>query len=166
MPIPKPSNQVHFSFLYTLLKCVNIKNKHFSFTNQVPPEEIKDYRTILEKAWQDYSGKTIEQLRQDQVCYLVKKDKINETRNNIAKVFQAIDYPTEWIEQNIQDSDVYKFKITKQIRMFGIVERNNIYVLLYDLWHQINQDRKKNFPIPTKKIKCTWCLKSCDKKKK
>ena len=35
--------------------------------------------------------------------------------------------------ENIQVSELYKFKITKQIRMFGIVERNNVYILLYDL---------------------------------
>jgi hypothetical protein len=47
--------------------------------------------------------------------------------------------------------------------MFGIVERNIVYILLYDLWHLINKDKKKNFPILDKLV-CTWCLKSCDKK--
>ncbi len=73
-------------------------------------------------------------------------------------------YPRQWIEQNIQDADIYKFKITKQIRMFGIVERNVVSILLYDVWHQINKDQKKNFSIPDNLV-CTWCLKSCTKKK-
>ncbi|WP_147410128.1 hypothetical protein [endosymbiont GvMRE of Glomus versiforme] len=168
MPKPKPDseNKIHsdnicFSFAYTLNKCVEVNNKNFYFTNQVPKDEIRKYRTIIENSLRVWSSKTIRGLESDQDCYPVKKDKINETRNNIAKVFQKVGYPTTWIEQNIKDPDIYKFKISKQIRIFGIVERNLVYILLYDIWHLINKDKKKNFPLPSKPS-CTWCLKSCD----
>lgn len=170
MPEPNPnsekshSSNLCFSFAYTLNKCVEAKNKHFFFTNQVESKDIKKYRTIIEKALQNWSTKSLQKLESDRDCYPVKKDKINETRNNIAKVFQAANYPTAWIEQNIQDPDIYKFKISKQIRIFGIVERNLVYILLYDIWHLINKDKEKNFPLPSKRS-CTWCLKDCNLKK-
>ena len=98
-------HQIFFSFAHTLKQCGQVKSKSFFFTNQVPLNEIRKYRTIIDNVLQNWSGKTIQQLEQKQVCYSVKKDKINETRNNIAKVFQAAKYPTEWIKQNIQDPD-------------------------------------------------------------
>jgi hypothetical protein len=133
------TNNILFSFSRALLKCVEVKNKNFFFTNRVAAEEIKKYRTIIENVWQVYSSKTIKQLEQSRSCYLVKKEKIDETRDNIAKVFQAAKYPDQWIEQNVRDLNIYKFKITKQIRLFGIVERNIVYILLYDIWHLINK---------------------------
>jgi len=159
-----PVNHIFFSFAHTLKECSKVKSKNFFFTNQVPANEIREYRTTIDNAFRDWSTKTIQQLEKSQICYPVKKDQINETRNNIAKVFQADKYPLDWIKQNIQDPDLYKFKIGKQIRLFGIVERNIIYILLYDLWHLINKVHWKNFSIPNKLV-CTWCLKSCDKKK-
>lgn len=160
-----PPQHICFSFAYILNGCVEIKSKdqYFSFTNKVPIGEIRKYRTIIESTLHNWSKKTIQQLEQDQDCYPVKKDIINKTRDNIAKVFQKAGYNQIWIEQNIQASDIYKFKIDKQIRMFGIVERNIVYILLYDLWHLINKDKKKNFSLPDNLV-CTWCLKSCDKK--
>ena len=164
-PIEKPSaNHIFFSFAHILKGCGQVKNKNFFFTNQVPINQIREYRTTIDNALWDWSAKTVQQLEKDRICYSVKPDKNNETRNNIAKVFQTAKYPTEWIKQNIQDPDIYKFKITKQIRLFGIVERNVVYILLYDIWHLINKVQWKNFPIPHKLV-CTWCLKSCDKKK-
>lgn len=85
----KPSNNIRFSFLYTLLKCITIKNKHFSFTNQVPNKEIKNYRAIIEKSLQDYSSKTIKQLEQSQICYPLLE------KTNIIKVFQNLGYPRQ-----------------------------------------------------------------------
>jgi len=156
-----PPQNICFSFANILNKCVTINHQdYFSFTNRVPVKEIRKYRTIIEHTLRGWSQKTITQLGQDQECFPVKKDVINQTRNNIARVFRKASYNSGWIEQNIQDSDLYKFKIDQQIRMFGIVERNVIYILLYDLWHQINKD--KRFKVPTELV-CTWCLKSCDK---
>lgn len=162
-PVEKPLvNHIFFSFTHTLKECVQVRSKNFFFANQVPANEIRKYRATIDNAFCDWSTKTIQQLEKSQICYSVKKDKINETRNHIAKVFQVAQYPLEWIKQNIQDPDIYKFKITNQIRMFGIVERNIVYVLLYDIWHLINKVKWKNFPIPSNLV-CTWCLKSCDK---
>lgn len=158
-----PPQNIYFSFAYTLKECAKVKDEYFFFTNKIPTKKIKDYRTTIENAFRNWSGKTVQQLEQEKVCYPVKKDKINKTRNNIAKVFQRAGYPQQWIEQNIQDSDIYKFKITKQIRVFGIVKRNVVYILLYDIWHLINRD--DDFEIPSGLV-CAWCLKSCDKEVK
>ncbi len=87
MPENNPSNNIRFSFTYTLLKCLTVKNKHFSFTNQVPAKKIKDYRTIIEKSLQDYSNKTIKELEQSQTCYPLLE------KTTIVKVFQNADYP-------------------------------------------------------------------------
>jgi hypothetical protein len=158
-----PPHNICFSFAHTLKGCVEVKDKNFFFTNKIPLERIKDYRTEIENTFRNWSAKTIQQLEQENSCYPVRKDKINKTRSNISQVFQKADYPQPWIEQNIQDPDIYKFKISKQIRMFGIVERNVIYVLLCDIWHLIN--RNDNFGIPSN-LTCTWCLKSCHKETK
>lgn len=153
----------YFCFAHTLKKCGKLKNKSFFFTNQVPEKKIKEYRVAIDNAFCDWSTKTIQQLEKDKICYAVKKDEIGETRIKITKVFQVAGYPIEWIKQNIQDPDIYKFKIGDQIRIFGIVERNVVYILLYDLWHLINKVKWKNFSIPDNRV-CTWCLKNCDKK--
>jgi len=154
------SNHIYFSFAYTLGQCVTIKSKSFSFTNRIPLKELRKYRTILENALKDWSTKSIQQLEKSRKCYLVQ-EKDKQTKNNLTKVFQSAKYPAQWIEQNIQDPDVYKFKIDNQIRMFGIVERNMVKILLYDIWHLINKSQKKNFSIP-QNLTCAWCLKGCD----
>jgi len=138
------SRHICFSFSHSLDRCVEIKNKNFFFTNRVPLKQIREYRAIIDKTFHDWSTKTIEQLGQGEVCYPVK---INEVRNGIVKVFRFVGYKDEWTKQNIQDLDIYKFKITKQIRMFGVVKRNVVHVLLYDIWHLIDPDKDKNFPI-------------------
>ena len=155
-----PPQNICFSFIYTLKECAEIKEKDFFFTNKIPFQEIKDYHAEIGNAFRNWSGKTIQQLEQEQDCYPVKKNDIYKTRNNIAKVFQKAGFNQTWIEQNIEDPDVYKFKIGKQIRIFGIIERNLVYILLYDIWHLINRDY--NFEAPPD-LTCTWCLKSCDK---
>jgi len=162
---PKPLlTNACFSFARSLSKCGETKNKNYFFTNQVPNSEIREYRATIDNALYHWSIKTIQELKNDNDCCPVKKEKVSETRNNISKVFQAAKYPAEWIEQTIKDADVYKFKIGKQIRIFGIVERNVIYILLYDIWHLINKAKWKNFPIPDNRV-CTWCLKSCEGKR-
>jgi hypothetical protein len=147
-----PLQNICFSFAYTLKECVEIKEEYFFFTNKIPSEKVKNYRTTIDNALHNWSTKTVQQLGQDRNCYPVKKDDIYKTRNNIAKVFQKAGCKQTWIEQNIQDSDIYKFKITKQIRMFGIVKRNIVYVLLYDILHLINKDN--DFKAPPKLV-CT-----------
>lgn len=163
-----PSDQsiprlICFSFTRNLSKCIEIKKKNFFFTNRIPAKKLREYRATIDKAFCDWSTKTVQKLESEKRCYPVGKEKINETRNNIAKVFQVAGYHEEWIKQNILDPDIYKFKVSKQIRIFGIVERNVVYLLLYDIWHLINPVKKKNFPIPDNRV-CTWCLKSCDGK--
>ena len=127
----KPS-KICFSFAYNLGKCITVKSGNFFFTNQIPSKEIKKYRVILENALKDWSAKIIQELERARKCYPVQ-EKDNETKHNSALVFKRAGYQAQWIEQNIQDPDVYKFKVDSQIRMFGIVERNVVQVLLYDI---------------------------------
>jgi len=153
------SHPVCFSFTNSLTQCIEIKKKNFFFTNQVPAKKIREYRSTIDKAFCDWSTKSIQKLKSEGVCYPVN----NEIRNNIAKVFQMAGHREEWIKQNILDPDIYKFRVNKQIRIFGIVERNIVYLLLYDIWHLIDPVKEKNFPISDNR-NCTWCLKSCDGK--
>lgn len=157
-PETSPS-RICFSFANSLNQCIKVKKKNFFFTNQVPTKKLRGYRNIIDKVFSDWSTKTIQRLKSEGVCYPVG----NETRNKIAKVFRVVGYHEEWIKQNILDPDVYKFKVDKQIRIFGIVERNVIYLLLYDIWHLVEPVSWKNFSVPDNQ-NCTWCLKSCDEK--
>lgn len=158
------SFNVCFSFARSLPQCGEFKSKNFFFSNRVPVKEARKYRATIDNAFRNWSTKTIQELKSGNDCCMVKKEKISETRNNIAKVFQAAEYSAEWIEQTIKDADIYKLKIGKQIRIFGIVERHVFYILLYDIWHLINKVKWKNFSIPDNRA-CTWCLKSCEEKK-
>src|SRR6185369_11449141 len=90
-----PPQNICFSFAYIPKKCVEIKEENFFFTNKIPEKEIKDYRTTIENAFWNWSTKTIQRLEQDQDCYPVRKDKINKTRNVIARIFQKADYPQQ-----------------------------------------------------------------------
>ena len=90
---PKTPQNIYFSFANILDKCVVINHQdYFSFTNRVPVKEIRKYRTIIEHTLHNWSKKTITQLGQDQECFPVKKDIVNQTRNNIARVFKGANY--------------------------------------------------------------------------
>jgi hypothetical protein len=89
------SHNICFSFAYVLNGCGKSKNKNFFFTNQVPRSEIKKYRTKIENSFRDWSTKPIKKLESERICYAVRKEKIDKTRDNLAKVFQTKQYSTE-----------------------------------------------------------------------
>jgi len=66
-----PPQHICFSFIHTLKGCVEVKEEYLFFTNKIPVEKIKDYRTTIENAFHNWSGKTIQQLEQEKTCYSV-----------------------------------------------------------------------------------------------